>query len=457
MVPAKHWAMIDGRPIVLLYSAAFATNYDQSVIDFTKQQFAREFSGRVPYIAPEVSWKVKADNQVAWGGALGLKQPGISSLGPGYDHTAVRDRSPLIVDRRGGEFYEEQWLEFLKHPSNFVVLETWNEFHEGTDIAESREYGRHYIDLTRKYVERFKAGAKPSTGRFYRNPVISSPSMADPHVLRVGRKYYLYPTSHTKGYDVYVSKDLVKWTYHGAAYEDSRGGAWAPDVFRSKRDDEKCYLYYTVNNPQASVPPPLNKQIGVAVADSPLGPFEDRGVLVADAIDAHMFEDADGKLYLYYANLKNGFKIMVQPMLDPLTPQGRATEVLRPTESWEQVSGAVTEGPFMLKRDDTYYLMYSGTGADSPNYAIGYATAKSPLGPFAKYAGNPIVQQTVAVLGPGHHSIAQGPSGGLWMLYHQKLASNTGYRRFIALDKLWFDESGVIHARATRGTDELAP
>jgi hypothetical protein len=43
------------------------------------------------------------------------------------------------------------------------------------------------------------------------------------------------------------------------------------------------------------------------------------------------------------------------------------------------------------------------------------------------------------------------------MLYHQKLASNTGYRRFIALDKLWFDESGVIHARATRGTDELAP
>ena len=159
MIPPKHWAMIDGRPIVLLYSAAFASNHDQSVIDYCKEHFARDFAGRIPYIAPEVSWNVKADSKVAWGGALGLKQPGIASLGPGYDHSAVRGRSPLVVDRRGGKFYEEQWLEFLKHPSNFVVIETWNEFHEGTDIAESREYGRQYIQLTRKYVERFKLGS----------------------------------------------------------------------------------------------------------------------------------------------------------------------------------------------------------------------------------------------------------------------------------------------------------
>jgi len=162
MVPPKHWAMIDGGPIVLLYAAAFAKNHDQSVIDFTKDQFAREFAGRIPYMAAEVSWKVNADSKVAWGGALGLKQPGIASLGPGYNHTAVRGRSPLIVDRRGGEFYESQWRAFLKHPSNFVVIETWNEFHEGTDIAESREHGRQYIELTRKYVDRFKQETTPA-------------------------------------------------------------------------------------------------------------------------------------------------------------------------------------------------------------------------------------------------------------------------------------------------------
>ena len=80
-------------------------------------------------------------------------------MGPGYEHSAVRGRSPLVVDRRGGKFYEEQWQEFLKHPSNVVAIETWNEFHEGTDIVESREYGRQYIDLTRKYVDVFKRGS----------------------------------------------------------------------------------------------------------------------------------------------------------------------------------------------------------------------------------------------------------------------------------------------------------
>ncbi|MCC7476329.1 MAG: DUF5010 domain-containing protein [Pirellulales bacterium] len=162
MVPPEHWAMLDSQPIVLLYAAAFAKNHDQTAIDFAKEQFAKEFAGRTPYIAPEVSWKVTADSKVAWGGALGLKQPGISSLGPGYDHSAVRGREPLVVDRRGGQFYEEQWKKFLEKPSNMVVIETWNEFHEGTDIAESREYGRQGIELTRNYVDQFKAGEKPT-------------------------------------------------------------------------------------------------------------------------------------------------------------------------------------------------------------------------------------------------------------------------------------------------------
>jgi hypothetical protein len=161
LIPAKHWAMIDGKPIVLLYSASFASKHDQSCIDFVKQEFPKEFGGRVPWIAREVSWQVKSDSAVAWGGALGLKNPGVASLGPGYDHSAVPGREPLVVDRKGGAFYEENWLKFLRRPSNFVMLETWNEFHEGTDIAESKEYGRRFIELTRKYVDRFKSGWQP--------------------------------------------------------------------------------------------------------------------------------------------------------------------------------------------------------------------------------------------------------------------------------------------------------
>jgi xylan 1,4-beta-xylosidase len=290
----------------------------------------------------------------------------------------------------------------------------------------------------------------------YRNPILEGRGPADPHVIRFEGRYYLYPTLDSKGYDAFVSEDLVHWTPKGKVFTHARGGAWAPDVFQDTRGDGKFYLYYTVDAPK----PPAGKggkEIGVAVAAAPLGPFEDRGVLAQEAIDAHLFQDEDGKFYLYYVNLAGGFKILVQPMSSPLVKQGEPKEVMRPTADWEKVSGAVTEGPFMLKNRGVYYLMYSGTGADSPNYGIGYATASSPLGPFTKHPGNPIAHRGGEVLGPGHHCVVAGPDGRLWMVYHQKASTRTGWDRFLALDPLWFDEAGVIHVKTTRGTDEPAP
>jgi hypothetical protein len=166
-IPPKHWAMINGKPIILMYAAAFAKKWDQGFIEYTKAEFKKEFS-REPYIAPQDSWRVKGDNICAWGGAFGLKNPGIGELGPGYDDTAVYGRKPLIQKREGGKFYEQQWLKFLRRPSNFVMIETWNELHEGTEICETKEYGRQYIELTRKYSDLFKRGWQPPApvGRF---------------------------------------------------------------------------------------------------------------------------------------------------------------------------------------------------------------------------------------------------------------------------------------------------
>jgi len=134
--------------------------------------------------------------------------------------------------------------------------------------------------------------------RTYRNPLLPAVSMADPHVIRVDSHYYLYATTHGRGYDVYVSDDLVNWTNRGRVFEDPRGGAWAPDVFHHRRGDGKFHLYYTDNVPDAKAGGP-QKQIGVAVADCALGPFTDKGVLATDAIDAHLFQDDDGRFYLY--------------------------------------------------------------------------------------------------------------------------------------------------------------
>lgn len=131
--------------------------------------------------------------------------------------------------------------------------------------------------------------------------------------------------------------------------------------------------------------------------------------------------------------------------------------MIHPTEPWERRAGEVTEGPWMLKHDGTYYLMYSGSGAKGPDYGIGYATAKSPMGPFVKYAGNPIAHRNKDIFGPGHHCVVEGPHGGLWMVYHQKADEGDDWNRFVALDPLWFDKDGVIHTKTTRGSDEPAP
>ncbi|MGC8887235.1 MAG: glycoside hydrolase family 43 protein [Verrucomicrobiia bacterium] len=296
---------------------------------------------------------------------------------------------------------------------------------------------------------------KKMQNKTYRNPIIDRIGPADPHIIKYQGRYYLYPTTDGKGYDVFVSEDLVNWEQKPKVFTHPNGGAWAPDVFHDSKGDGKFYLYYTVN----AKPPPDRggKVIGVAVSSSPLGQFEDKGILVRDSIDAHMFRDDDGAYYLYYAELSGGFKIKVQPMANPLEKKSDAVVVIRPTEEWEKKSGAVTEGPFMIKRNGIYYLMYSGTGADSPNYGIGYATSKSPLGPFEKYKGNPIAHRTDRVLGPGHHSVIEGPDGRLWLVYHQKASTNIGWDRFLAIDPLWFDENGVINVKLSRGTDEPAP
>jgi hypothetical protein len=227
-IPARDWAMIDNKPIVLMYSADFAKNYDQTFIDYTKAKFAEDFSGRTPFIAPQNSWKVKADSVCAWGGALGLKRAQIGELGAGYDHSAVPGRKPLIVKRENGKFYEDNWNKFLRHPTPFVMLETWSEFHEGTDICESKEYGRQYIDLTQKYTRLFKAGWKPPAASGKYNNAASVEMVATlpvtEHGLRVAKAEdgmtklalvqgasALKPASRDSSYMYFVVDDSFKW------------------------------------------------------------------------------------------------------------------------------------------------------------------------------------------------------------------------------------------------------
>jgi len=176
LIPPEKWARIDGRPIVFLYAAAFAKDQDeQGQFAYVKRSFAEDF-GIESFIVKGQGWKGRADAAYAWGGAVSgpLIYRQTIALGPGYDHSAVPGRAPLVVDRRDGATYIERWRKVLQldpaHRPWLVHVETWNEWHEGTDVAASREYGRLYIELTRLFSDMWHqklllGGTSPYGGR----------------------------------------------------------------------------------------------------------------------------------------------------------------------------------------------------------------------------------------------------------------------------------------------------
>jgi beta-xylosidase len=268
--------------------------------------------------------------------------------------------------------------------------------------------------------------------------------IGDPAVIFHKGTYYLYPTGDNRGYDVYTSFDMVNWEKGPRVFHTDKRGAWAPDVFYDTVG-KKFYLYYTVN-----------RSIGVAVSDTPDGTFIDHAPLINGAIDAHMFKDDTGKYYLYYVKLP-AFIIFVQPIESLIKKQGNPVQLISPTEKWERRHTPLTEAPWMLKHRGVYYLLYSASGANTMEYAIGYATANSPLGPFTKYAGNPVIKKGDGIFGPGHVSITKDLNGTLWMVYHQQTGRTIGWNRIICIDPVWFDDKGVLHGKATRGTPQPAP
>ncbi len=276
------------------------------------------------------------------------------------------------------------------------------------------------------------------------SPAVGIMGIGDPTVIYYEGKYYLYPTGDNHGYDVYISTDLIRWKKGPRVFRSDEGGVWAPDVLHNPADG-KFYLSYTVN-----------RRVGVAVADRPDGDFIDQGVLINNAIDANMFLDEDGRYYLYYAEFP-AFRIYVQPMKSPLEKEGDPVLLIQPTEPWEKNQQAITEAPWMLKHNGTYYLLYSGGASYTEDYAIGYATSKTPTGPFVKYPGNPLIKKGDGVFGPGHCATIKTPDGELWMVYHQKRDSSRGWDRIICIDPIWFDDKGVLHGKATRSVPQLAP
>ena len=275
-----------------------------------------------------------------------------------------------------------------------------------------------------------------TAGPNYGAPLVlpGATTAADPSAIRVDDIYYVYATTDTKTVQGWSSADLMDWQPTGAVWGPPPPGAWNDDLIMAPQVlpyEERFYLYYGVGH-----------YVGVAVADTPTGPFVDvyehpffGGIYTGDPA---VFQDEDGSLFMYCTCLAPFSSIRVLPMSDPVTLTGECRLLLVPgLLNWE---GFLVEGPWMIKRAGTYYLMYSGFLATLPWYAIGYATAADPRGPFTKYDGNPILQVDWAYdfWGPGHNSSVTSPDGRILMFYHTKTEPASGWDREIRINELAF-------------------
>jgi hypothetical protein len=172
LLPPSKWARVDGKPIVFLYSESFAKKQGANQLDYVRDRFQKDFGSGI-FLVKQPGWLGEADATYSWGGAVNgpLIYRETVSLGPGYDHSAVPDRTTLIVERLDGKTYIERWSKVLQlnpaHRPWMVHIETWNEWHEGTDIADSREYGRSYIVLTRLFADMWRTKTRLKSAGLY--------------------------------------------------------------------------------------------------------------------------------------------------------------------------------------------------------------------------------------------------------------------------------------------------
>ena len=252
----------------------------------------------------------------------------------------------------------------------------------------------------------------------------------DAFILLNGGRFIAYSTNNGPNVPMAASTDLVHWTFVGDAAGKQRdampklgswaktGFTWAPEVMQL---GSKYLLYYTASDARKNA-----QCVGVAVSSDPLGPFvDDRSdpivcqTQLGGSIDASPFQDADGKLYLYFKNDGNRVhartSLWGQPLgADGLSVTGQPVEMIKDDQAWE---ARVVEAPSMVKSPAGYQLFFSGgffgwnpqEGGLSP-YAMGYASCTGPLGPCTAAQENPILhsfndREAGCLSGPGHQSI----------------------------------------------------
>lgn len=282
------------------------------------------------------------------------------------------------------------------------------------------------------------------------NPIVQTAYTADPAPMVWGDRLYLY-TSHDEDgstwftmneWKLYSTADMVNWTEHPVplsykTFDWAGGDAWAAQCVER---DGKFYMYVPVTDRKG------NTVIGVAVADSPYGPFHDpigRPLVQAEwgNIDPTVLVDDDGQAYLYWGNPDCFYVKLNENMI---SYSGDIVRVPMTEDSFGKREGdpkratLYEEGPWLYKRDGLYYLFFAA--GPIPEH-LGYATGKSPMGPW-KNGG--MLMPTAGRSFTNHPGVVDF-KGNTYLFYHNgALPGGDGFNRSVCVVPLKFNVDGSI-------------
>ena len=266
---------------------------------------------------------------------------------------------------------------------------------------------------------------------------------AEARVMPDGR-LYIYGSWDRSGaeHDDYCSHelhcfstdDMENWTDHGEIFRNTPeqpGLPWRPDVPLFAPDaiekDGKYYLYLCAKHYKE----------GVAVADSPIGPFapaEKIEIADGDSIDPSIFVDDDGQAYYFWGQ----FTLRGAKLADDMKTILPETVTQRLLTEWEH---GFHEGASLRKRGNKYYMVYTDISRGKAT-CMSYAVADSPLGPYKK--GGVIVDNIGCdpQTWNNHGSIAE--YRGQWYVFYHRSSQNRNTCRRVCAEPIFFDENGMI-------------
>jgi len=279
------------------------------------------------------------------------------------------------------------------------------------------------------------------------NPIITNKYTADPAALVHKNTVYLY-AGHDEAPDkqeryvmnewlVYSSADMINWKEHPSPlrakdFAWAKGDAWASQVVER---NGKFYWYAAVSHGTIH-----GKAIGVAVSDSPVGPFKDaRGTALItndmtttetkiswDDIDPTVFIDDDGQAYLFWGNTQCYYIKLKANMIDQ---DGPIQRVDLPN---------FTEAPWLHKHKGWYYLSYAYQFPEK----IAYAMSRKITGPW-EYKG--ILNEVAGNSNTNHQAIIEF-KGKSYFIYHNGSIPTAGgsFRRSVCIDRLYYNSNGTM-------------